>query len=399
LSDRPALVISPEAPYPPIGGGSIRTASILEYLGPRYALDVVAFREPDAADPRCAFPPGLAHAVHTIDLPRHSRTPAARVARNLLRLGLSRPPLNDRFAGFESAISQHLAGRSYDVAIIEHFWCAPYVEQVAPHASRTILDLHNVESALYASLADTKPWPISAAFGRFARAAARMEARWIPRFSAVLATSEEDVHRIRGIAPASAMHVFPNALSPTEQPLASEEDAIVFSGNFEYAPNVSAVRFFRSQVWPRLRERWPGFRWRLVGRNAHGIARYIRGDARIEVTGPVADAVAELAKARVVVAPLLAGSGTRFKILEAWAAGRAVVSTTLGAEGLAARDGEHLLVADTPESFAAAVSGLLDSPEARARLGAAGRALLEREYVWPRAWEALARCLPDGPLY
>jgi glycosyltransferase involved in cell wall biosynthesis len=90
------------------------------------------------------------------------------------------------------------------------------------------------------------------------------------------------------------------------------------------------------------------------------------------------------------VVPLLAGSGTRVKILEAWAAGRPVVSTSLGAEGLPVRDGEHLLLADNPEDFAAAVSRLLASPQLRERVGRAGRQLYERQFTWPQAWERLA---------
>jgi len=361
----------------------MRLASILEYLGPRYALDVVVFREPGAPDPR---------VVHAIDLPTHSKTPAARAVRNLRRLILGRPPLNDRFQGFGAELSRCLGRQKYDIAFIEHFWCAPYVEQIAPRAARVILDLYDVESALYRSLADSEPWPKSAAFGRFAQAVRRLEVRWIPRFSSVLVASNEDAGRVRQLAPQSTIHVFPNAVPVVEQPRVAEENVIVFSGNLEYEPNVSAVRFFRSQVWPLLRERWPELRWRLVGRNPRAVAKYVRGDEQIELTGPVVEAVPELAKARVVVVPLLAGSGTRIKILEAWAAGRAVVSTTLGAEGLQARDGEHLLLRDTPESFASAVSALLAAPEERLRLGAAGRSLLERAFTWPRAWEALAAC-------
>ena len=361
----------------------MRTASILEYLRPRYALDVVVFREPGAPDPR---------ADHAIDLPTHSKTPAARAVRNLRRLILGRPPLNDRFQGFAAEVSRCLGREKYDVALIEHFWCAPYVEQIAPRAARVILDLHNIESALYRSLADSEPWPKSAAFGSFARAVRRMEVHWIPRFSSVLVASNEDAVRVRQIAPQTAVHVFPNAIPAVAEPHVPEENVIVFSGNLEYEPNVSAVRFFRSEVWPLLRERWPELGWRLVGRNPQAVAKYIGGDGRIEVTGPVAEAVPELARARVVVVPVLAGSGTRTKILEAWAAGRAVVSTTLGAEGLGVRDGEHLLLRDTPESFASAVSALLSAPEERLRLGAAGRSLLEREFTWPRAWEALAAC-------
>lgn len=390
--DHSALVLSPEAPYPAAGGGAIRTASILEYLGPRYALDVVVFREPGAPDPRSAFPPGSARAVHVIDLPAHSKAPAARAARNLRRLAFGRPPLNDRFQGFAREMSLCLDRQRYDVALIEHFWCAPYFEQVAPHASRVILDLHNVESALYGSLADSGPWPKSAALGRFARAARRMEALWIPRFSSVLVASKEDAGRVRQIAPQATVHVFPNAVPAVAEPQVSEENVVVFSGNLEYDPNISAVRFFRSEVWPLLRGQWPELRWRLVGRNPSAVAKYVRGDERIEITGPVEDAIVELAKARVVVVPLRAGSGTRVKILEAWAGGRAVVSTTVGAEGLPVRDGEHLLLRDTADSFAAAVSGLLAAPEERLRLGAAGRSIVEREFTWPRAWEVLAEC-------
>src|ERR1019366_8365820 len=113
-------------------------------------------------------------------------------------------------------------------------------------------------------------------------------------------------------------------------------------------PNIEAVRWFASSIWPRIRERNPGLKWNLIGRNPEAISGIVKSDPSIRVIGPVADAVAAIAAGRVVVVPLLSGSGTRFKILEAWAAGRAVVSTSIGAEGLGARDGEHLLIADDP---------------------------------------------------
>jgi glycosyltransferase involved in cell wall biosynthesis len=183
--------------------------------------------------------------------------------------------------------------------------------------------------------------------------------------------------------------VYRNALPWTPLPPRVEEDAIVFSGNMEYHPNISAVRFFRGEVWPGLRERWPGLVWRLVGKNAWAVRRYTSGDPRIEVKGEVDDAIGELARAKVAVVPLLAGSGTRLKILEAWAAGVPVVSTSLGAEGLPVRDGEHLLLADGAAAFADAVSRLLACTELRERLGSAGRLLMEKEFTWETAWKNL----------
>jgi glycosyltransferase involved in cell wall biosynthesis len=390
-SERRALVIAPEAPYPVVGGGPLRTASLVEYLARHYALDVLVFREPGAPDPRSAFPPGTAREVLAIDLPFHSPRLGARVARNLVRFLRGCAPLNDRFAGFGDAVARALAGRHYDLALIEHFWCAPYLEQVAPHAARTVLDLHNIESVYYARSGEAGPWPARAVFRRYAAAARTLERRWLPRFSTVLAASEADAALATAIAPGAKVSVYPNAIPYAPVPDVPEQEAVVFSGNLAYPPNIGAVRFFRREVWPLLRERHPALVWRIVGRCERAIARYTRGDRRIEVTGAVDDAVRALAGARVAVVPVRAGSGTRIKILEAWAARRAVVSTTLGAEGLPARDGEHLLLADGGPAFAAAVSRLLENPAERTRMGAAGRGLYESRFTWEQAWNILAK--------
>ncbi len=389
--DKPgALLVCPEAPYPAAGGGALRTASLAQYLAGRYALDVIVFAEPGAGDPAAAFPAGLARSVHTIPLEPHARGPVARAWRNAHRLARGVPPLNDRFSGYGAQVAAIVAGRHYRVAVTEHFWCAPYWEQVASHAERTVLDLHNVESALLLSQAHAESGPVAFAFGRFGRECLELERRWLPKFSLLLASSKDDAARLEAIAPGARALVYPNAVPLVELPRPPQDQAIVFSGNLEYQPNISAVRFFRMQIWPRLRERWPRLVWRLIGKNPAAVERWTSGDARIERTGPVENAVEELARAQVAVVPVTAGSGTRVKVIEAWAAGLPVVATTLGAEGLGARDGKHLVVADAPEDFAAAVSALLASEELRVRIGQAGRALYEREFNWPAAWKRLA---------
>jgi glycosyltransferase involved in cell wall biosynthesis len=205
----------------------------------------------------------------------------------------------------------------------------------------------------------------------------------------LLATSESDAALLRAISPGSNVFVYPNSIPFVPAPPRREEDVIVFSGNLEYHPNISAVRYFRQEIWPQLRARWPGLVWRLIGKNPQGVTRITCGDPRIELSGPVADAVAELARAKVAIVPILAGSGTRVKIVEAWAAGVPVVSTPLGAEGLSAQAGEHLLLADNAPAFRDAVSGLLADPALRERVGRAGRYLFESEFTWQAAWKCL----------
>jgi glycosyltransferase involved in cell wall biosynthesis len=357
-----ALFLSPEMPQPGRGGGGLRSASLLEYLRTKYDVTVAGFT-----------------------LPYHSKHFAARVWRNGARFLRGVPPLIDRFAGFEDQLGPVLQ-RRYRVAVIEHFWCAPYAAAIRPHADVLALDMHNVESELSAGHARATRGLEAAVHRRFAAAYQELERAWLPKFDVVLAASEEDGRRIEH----PNILVYPNALPVLEIPRVAEENCIVFSGNLEYHPNVEAVRWFVSAIWPGLRERNEGLTWNLVGSNAEAVAGMIGNDPRIRVVGPVEDAVAAIAAARVVVVPLRFGSGTRFKILEAWAAERAVVSTTIGAEGLGARDGEQLSIADDPAGFRSAVQGLLDHPERARTLAVAGRALYLERFTWPVAWRSLA---------
>ena len=378
-----ALLLSPEAPYPLHGGGQLRTASIANFLSNRYDLDLIVFREPGAADPRASLPAGLLRDVLVVELPFHYKTPAARMVRNAGRLLRGAPPLLDRFSAAHETVGRHLRGRHYEIAVIEHFWCAPYWTEIAPISGKTVLDLHNIESLLHARCGASARSPEAFSHRLFARAYRSLEAQWLPRFHVVLTPSEEDRAIAARMAP--RVIVYPNAIPEQPAPHIPRDYAIAFSGNFEYHPNRSAVAFFVREIWPALRRRHPGLEWRLIGRNAHAVARHIDGDPQIRATGPVESGVAELAAVRVAVVPLLAGSGTRFKIIEAWAAATPVVSTSLGAEGLPA----HLMIADTGAAFADAVSRLLTDEPWAASLASEGRAAYESQFTWPAAWQTL----------
>lgn len=384
-----ALFLVPEVPYPTHGGGALRSASLLEYLAQRYEVDVIVFREPWAPDPKPLFPAAIRGEKLVLELPRHRNDPISRTVRNAERMARGAPPLLDRFSGFAGPISAFLRTRRYDVAVVEHFWCAPYLEQIAPVARKTVLNLHNIESTLHARCANSESGGGAFAHHIFSRAAHALEAEWLPRYNQVLTASAEDERIARSVAPGANVGVYPNAIPFVPRPHTAELEVVAFSGNLEYHPNVAAVRYFREAIWPRLREEWPSLVWRLIGKNPWAVRQHTKGDTRIELSGPVADAIEELAAARVAVVPLLAGSGTRFKVLEAWAAGRAVVSTTIGAEGLPARHGENLLLADDAGAFGDAVSLLLKDAALRARLGVTGRTLFESEFTWDKVWQNL----------
>jgi glycosyltransferase involved in cell wall biosynthesis len=387
-----ALMLSPELPYPLQGGGALRTASLLNYLAQHHAVDLILFRHLDSQRPLDSLPAGLVDRVLVLELPRHSRTRVSRVVRNTKRLLRGTPPLLNRFEGFGPRISSFLAGRHYRLGVVEHFWCAPYVAVIAPYVEATVMDLHNVESVLHQTQAfAADSFMERLAHRQFAGLYRHLEAQWLPRYTAVLTASAQDAQRIA--AHARATVIYPNSVPWQLAPVVAEEEVIAFSGNFDYHPNQTAVAWFAKHVWPTLAARHPTLRWRLIGMNPDSVRCLVGHLPRVEFTGPVQDAVQELARARAVVVPLLSGSGTRLKIVEAWAAARPVLSTPLGAEGLCS---DNLLIA-APSEFLEALQKLLVSPVLRETLGAKGRACYEEELTWGAAWSKLAgSCLtPD----
>jgi glycosyltransferase involved in cell wall biosynthesis len=358
-----------------LGGGAQRIASLIEYFAARgYAVDVLTFVP-------CEAPAELVREVLCVPLPANGRSLTARILRNAGRLVRGVPPLIDRLAGFEAAIRAELGARRYNLAVLEHFWVAPYVDLFRNYAERVWCDLHNIESQFFRTLAAAAGPGAALAHERFARLSGKLEAELLPRFDGCLVCSELDAKLVRDVRVA----VYPNTIGWYERRGVEKREELVFSGNMEYHPNQQAVRWFHANIWPKLRSRFPELRWRLVGMHAEAVAGVVCGDRRIELTGFVPDAMAEIERARLAVVPLLSGSGTRIKILEAWAAGTAVVSTTLGAEGLP----ECLRIADGAEAFERAVAELLGDGGERRRLAEAGRKVYEQRYHRRAAWSVL----------
>ena len=326
------LILSPEPPYPLNSGGAFRTASLLHYFARFAQVDLILISESGAP---ALLPQGLVRSQKVIPLPRHNRGAIARYVRNASRALRRVPPLIDRLSGLSAPIERAIQeligneGRVYDFGIVEHFWGAPYVDQLSSCCKRTVINLHNIESVLhnrYSGSGNGFSNGVSNVIGeqliragqrRFAAASRKLESDLLPRYSAVLTTSEHDASLVRAIAPRAHVHVYPNSLPWTDLP---KEDAprvdvpsgreyprLVFSANFEYHPNIDAVAFLVGEIWPkirmllRLKKAHPELRLRLVGRGDRSIRHLLPSGpvekTGIEVTGPVEDARAEIAQA------------------------------------------------------------------------------------------------------
>jgi glycosyltransferase involved in cell wall biosynthesis len=207
--------------------------------------------------------------------------------------------------------------------------------------------------------------------------------------------SAADERRLLEEIPGARTAVIPNAADveyyqprPTDPP--PDGRTVVFFGLLSYIPNVDGVIHFVNDIWPRIAESHPEARCKIIGGGPPPSLLELAG-LKVELTGFVDDLRPHLAAASVVVVPLRMGGGTRLKIVEAMAMGKAIVSTTLGAEGIDATTGRDLLIEDGSEAFANAVNSLLSDPERAARIGRSARQLAVERYSWSEAAVGLER--------
>lgn len=274
-----------------------------------------------------------------------------------------------------------------DCLVVVYSQLAPYANVV--DARHKVLDLQNVESSLLASYAASGRGLSSVPAWVESRAVRRIERTALRTYDTISVVSETDRTRLPGFH--RRVLVCPNGWQPGSPLPASTEPVVAFVGLLGWAPNADAAVWLAEQVWPHVRRAMPEARLVLVGREPTAAVRALSRDD-IAVTGTVPEVTPYLARARVAVAPLRAGGGSRLKILEALDAGRPVVATTIGAEGLEHLVGRGILLADDPADYAKTVVELLRDPERAASLGRQGNAAVAERFSWDRT---LAPLLAD----
>jgi sugar transferase (PEP-CTERM/EpsH1 system associated) len=390
------LFLTTDVSFPPHDGRMLRTFNVLAGLAHRHDVHLVCFDQRHGVDPverrRVAEERlrSLCRSVDVFDLPSRSslRALAWTVGGSLLR----RAPYSSH-AYWSRAVLSRLetlaAANSLDVVHVENTLLGEHVARVASAAR--VLVHHNVESELFHQRALSERKPIRRAFLRLeARKMRALEVRLGPHFGTHIACSSEDADRLRSIMGEVRTSVVPNGVDLDyfkPQPSIPVGTGVVHVGGLNWPPNLHAAAWLCEEVWPLVRRVLPAAILTLVGRtDSAPVSRWAaRGGVRF--AGEVDDVRPFYAEAGVSVVPLHVGGGTRLKILNAWAMGTAIVSTSKGCEGLPARNGENALLADRPQSFAEAVVRLLGNPRERDRLAAAGRRLVEAEFGWSRIVE------------
>jgi len=259
-----------------------------------------------------------------------------------------------------------------------------------------VLFQHNVESSLWQRMAAVESNPIKkVSFTIESAKMTRYESATLGKFHHIIAVSDHDREQMLKMNPACEITVVPTGVDTQKFNVAPASSTnpprVVFTGSMDWEPNVDAVEYFCSQIWPRIRAEFPDAIFQIVGRNPFAKVQRLASES-VEVTGTVPSVAEYLEKASVVIVPLRIGGGTRLKIFEAMAMGKALVSTSIGAEGLEVENGRDLLLADDASAFADAVILLLRDAAIRRKFEQAA-VRLAAQYDWSRVVKQFAEVL------
>ncbi len=401
------LFLYSRLPLPMTTGDELTVAHLLEFLharGHRVDFVTLASNRPRLAP---AHEEWLRNRCRRLEIVPHGRLGGLlRAARGWLRgwpaqIGYLHSPAQLARA------RALLARQPYDLAYAYYVRSAEVLRLACGRVPVTFLALQLSQTLNTGRLSETAAsWP-ERLFYRFeSRRMGRYEARVWRHFTRTVLIGEKDREAIAAMCrrhgePEIDNVVFGPHGVDTERfaprdPELEEPATVVMSGVMRYAPNVEAALWLVREVWPRIRAARPEARLFLVGRDPAPALRELDGEAGIAVTGTVPDPADYMARATVCVAPIRAAAGLQNKLLEYMAMGRAVVATPVANEGIAARDGRELLLAETPEDFAAAVLALMEDAGRRRRLGTAARRFVLERWTWEGPFLALERAFYEA---
>ncbi len=403
------LFLCQTLPYPPDGGVAIRTFNVLRLLAREFDIVALCFYRSAPQEARgdvgkCVRALERYGEIRAFPIPQE-QSRCRLVWDHVRSVALRRPytAYLHESGAFRRDLQRLLEVRRFAVVHVDSIDLVGYLPlvRVAP----IVCVHHNVESQLLKRRAAFEPAPWRRAYlTHQAELIAREERRWCQKVALNITVSEVDRHALQQAAPNGRFVVVPNGVDVVRNtPAGDGEQGIVFVGGLSWFPNYDALNYFAADILPLLQdpEKRPAVRW--VGRADSEQRRFFWERYQIELTGYVEDVRPYLRDAACYVVPLRVGSGTRLKILEAWAMGKAVVSTSVGCEGLAAVDGDNILIRDSTSGFAEAVRAVLRDAKLRAYLGRNARATVERVYSWEvigtemiSAYQSLAPDCPAG---
>lgn len=283
---------------------------------------------------------------------------------------------------FAKHLAQVLEEEQFDVVHVESIFMTPYVPIIRKHSSaKVVLRAHNVEHTIWRRVAQSERNPFKRWYLKhLSLTLGAYEREHLNDYDGVVCITANDERQLREMGCRRPMMAMPFGVMPeTVMGVDEEPDSLFHIGSMDWMPNLEGVKWFLKQVWPKVHERMPQLTLYLAGRKMPDDLMRLEMEG-VRVLGEVPDATYFIASKQINVVPLLSGSGIRVKIIEAMSAGKAVVTTTIGAEGIGCTDGKDVLIADTPEQFVEQLQRCVDNPEFRKEIGCNAARLIAEQY-------------------
>lgn len=381
------LFVSATIPYPAIDGGRIRVLNLIQNLSRYNNITFLTYNSSEKDEQNIKYLKDI--GINVLDIKFNYNEVLSNIASISKQILKGKPFTIAKYHSelMVNKINELLEKNLYDVLHFEMLHTGQYIVELSNiHRVEICLDLQNIDSLIWKRLADTESDPIKKLilhwqYNKFLN----LERMLSPLFDCCICVSTEDEERLRAINPFARTVVVPNGVDTDYfMPIDSKEDEhqIVFVGSMDWQPNEDAVLYFCDKVFPLIKKKIPQIKFYIVGSNPTERVIKLRNIDGVIVTGLVDDVRDYISQSAVFVVPLRIGGGTRLKILQALAMKKAVVSTSIGCEGLGLIHNEHLLISDNPKEFAKSVMLLLNDKDLRYRLGENGRKLVEDQYDW-----------------
>jgi sugar transferase (PEP-CTERM/EpsH1 system associated) len=378
------LVLDEEFPYPLNTGKRIRSYNLISRLAKTNELRYLAYGTPDSEN-FAVFQRERMNpiAVQRVLPPKSGPMFYVRLLKNLFSL---KPYIvtSHYSQEFESAMWASLNEWQPDIILCEWTPYAAFASNVDDF--KKVVVAHNIETTIWQRYYQTERQPFKRWYiGRQVGKVSLFERHVFNWVNGATAVSIPEAEMIKGIAPDLDIEVVDNGVDLeffADDGAGGNIDELVFTGSMDWRPNQDAILYFVDEIFPRLRELYPDIKATIVGRNPPTFIKELERVDGVTITGTVDDVRSYMRKAAIYIVPLRIGGGSRLKILEAFAMRKAVVSTTIGAEGLNTAEQKELLIADEPEEFVKVITRLREDKSLRQALGLAGRKLVEQQYGW-----------------
>jgi len=403
------LVVYSQIPYPLTNGSSLRLYNIFKNLVKRHKVSLLFFLKSREELRHLPCLEGIFTSIHFVKLEEKKRF-CLRTLRNIISWnpGLMRIKYPRIYREFKNRILEIISLENIDVIHCHNLEMAEFVYDI-PHPVK-ILDLVDcITLHLKREIRFDNKRILSQKMCQLVRyyKMRRYEAHTMQYFNACTTVGEKDFTVLKSLSPDANISVIPNGVDIAyfcPQPEVPEDfPSLVFSGVMDYPPNVDAVISFYARIFPIIRAKMPNTHLFIVGSSPNAQIERLSADENVTVTGYVDDIRPWIARGSVIICPMRMGAGMKNKILEAMALGKPVVSTRMGAEALNVVHGTNIMIADSPEEFAASILELISNQSLRSNIAGKGKELVETQYAWDYCatryeflYEQFLKC--DNPL-